>query len=138
MLIHFALKIVGNYQEAEDIVSEAFLKLWEADGGEYPKTFLSRVVKNKCIDYLRHKITVEEADIKIEEFVDAKEILSDLVELYVKRIEQMPPMRRKIFKMIFFDELKTSEIAYLLNISVNTVRVQKAEALDFLRKTIIS
>ena len=55
----------------------------------------------------------------------------------IPKVENLPPIRRKIFKMIYLEDLSIFEIATKLNITVDTVRVQKARALHGLRTAIL-
>jgi len=48
-------------------------------------------------------------------------------------IDQLPPERKKIFKMSRYEELKYKEIAQKLNLSIKTVEAQMSKALKFLR-----
>jgi RNA polymerase sigma-70 factor (ECF subfamily) len=50
-----------------------------------------------------------------------------------REIENLPEQCRKIFKMSFFDGKKNQEIASMLEISVHTVKNQKARAIQLLR-----
>ena len=66
----------------------------------------------------------------------AEEELPDetLLEHIREAIDQMPPQRRKIFKMGRFEGLKYKEIASSLGISPKTVEVQMGKALKTLRE----
>ena len=52
-----ALRILNNNQEAEDVVQDCFIKLWEnrgeisIDGSK--SSYLKRMVRNRCIDIIR-------------------------------------------------------------------------------------
>lgn len=54
-----ALRIVGNHEDAEDIVQEAYITVWERRGDIKSAGSLSgwirRIVVNKCYDYLRRE-----------------------------------------------------------------------------------
>lgn len=55
----FALRMLGDAAEAEDVAQETFLRLYTASGRYRPeaslKTFLFRIARNLCIDYFRKK-----------------------------------------------------------------------------------
>jgi RNA polymerase sigma factor (sigma-70 family) len=57
--------------------------------------------------------------------------------MILDEVEQLPQIRKKIFKLIFVEGLTTGEIAEQLGITVDTVRVQKARALNSIRTTIL-
>ena len=58
-IYYFTRQLIGRKHEAEDIVSEAFFKLWTRRGNfanlEKIKSFLYISAKNDCLDYLRHE-----------------------------------------------------------------------------------
>ena len=63
--------------------------------------------------------------------------LDELDELYkqlLNAIEQLPEQCKKIFKLSRFEELKYSEIAEKLGLSVKTIETQMGRALKMLRE----
>jgi RNA polymerase sigma-70 factor (ECF subfamily) len=64
------------------------------------------------------------------------EIRDELYEKVQAAIENLPEECRKIFKMLYIDELKPSEIAEILKIAPSTVYNQKQNALKALRLTL--
>lgn len=57
LMFSLAYRMLGSVMDAEDIVQEAFLSLNRAASAPEPihniKAYLSRIVTNRCIDYLR-------------------------------------------------------------------------------------
>lgn len=143
----FATQLVKDSFIAEDIVAESFIKLWQrkTDFRHLPavKSFLYVTVKNACLNHLkqfnRHSACHEEikylSDTSEDLYADQKLLKAEMLQEIWKDIEELPPVRRKIFKMIYMDGLNTFEIARELRISVDTVRVQKARALHTIRAT---
>jgi len=144
-LLYFASQFLPYSQAAEDIVAESFIKIWQRRDHfkSLPaiKSFLYVTVKNACLNQLkqtsRYAACHEEikylAEKSEELFTTNKMIKAELLNKIWQDIELLPPVRRKIFKMIYMEGLNTFEIASALNISVDTVRVQKARALQALR-----
>jgi RNA polymerase sigma factor (sigma-70 family) len=59
-LCNYALKMVGDFSEAEEIVQDLFVQLWKRgtlDNVSDPEPYLLRCVRFKSIDYLRYKDT---------------------------------------------------------------------------------
>lgn len=144
-LFYFAMQIIKDQQVVEDMIAEAFIKLWERrldfDNISTVKSFLYIAVRNSCINELRQssrshvihqevRYLTESTDHFLEE---QRVIRAEILQKIWEDIEQLPPVRRKIFKMIYLDGLNSLEVAAALNISVDTVRVQKARALQSLR-----
>lgn len=145
---YLARQIVRNDEQAEDIVSECFFRLWKKRGDfhnlESIRTFMNVIIRNASIDYVRHVRRKSSSHEEIRQqsetdsnYLETKMIKTDLLQLILQEVESLPPMRKKIFKLIFLDDLSVFEIARILNISVDTVRVQKAKALHGLRSAIL-
>ena len=133
----YDLRIVGDADEAEDVVQDAFIKAWQAvDGGAHIdnfKSFIYRTVRNGCINALRsRKPTVgpemiPEAD---EEAVDTSERDARIWHA----IDKLPEACRRIFLLSKRDGLGNQEIADELGISIKTVKNQLTKAYARLRE----
>jgi RNA polymerase sigma-70 factor (family 1) len=146
-LLYFAQQYIKNYQAAEDIVTESFIAVWRKrkDFPSMPslKSFLYKTVRNACIDQIRqdnrhahlHK-EIEYLAERSEDYMNARVIKAELIQKLLYDIEQLPPMRREIFRMIYIEGFSTLETAAALRISVDTVRVQKARAIHTLRRKV--
>jgi RNA polymerase sigma-70 factor (ECF subfamily) len=145
-MIYFAGHFMGDIQAAEDIVAESFFKLWEKrkkfQNLESIRAFLLHCVKNASFNYIKqfrchstHHGKIKYLAGKPEELsIEAKMIKAELLNRIRLDIEQLPPMRKRIFTMIYVEGLNTFEVARILQISADTVRVQKARALHTLRE----
>jgi len=147
-LCYFARGLIYNKEEAEDIVVETFIKLLrkrnDFDALHSIKGFLYTATRNACLDFLKHvkRKTASHKEIiylveKDEDFIQSKIIKAELLQLILNEVEQLPDIRKKIFKLIFIEGLSTAEIAETLDITVDTVRVQKARALHSIRTAIL-
>ncbi|MFN8254582.1 MAG: RNA polymerase sigma-70 factor [Bacteroidales bacterium] len=141
-LVLFALKITKNVEDAEEVVQDLFVILWEKRHHLEPivslKAYLYKSVFNNSVHLYKKSIkqgktNLTEATV-IEENFDNLLEQTELEERIIQSIEQLPAECRKIFKMSRFDELKNREIAEQLNISVKTVETQMTRALRYLRK----
>lgn len=143
-LIVFTQKITGSQGEAEDITMEVFLSLFKRHNlfNSEPniKAFLYVSARNRCFNYLKSKKRHNEKHVGLAErmqdntlFEYEYTIKSEVVEAIYKEIENLPEKCRQIFKLIYLDGLKPAEVAAMLQISVNTVYVQKSRALNALR-----
>jgi RNA polymerase sigma factor (sigma-70 family) len=137
-LCYFAKQINDNNQQAEEIVFDAFVKLGQknTDFNELTeiKLFLFMMVRNGCSKYLGHSPKKEESTNEVafqkdEHYIESKMIKAGLLQIFLQEIESLPPIRRKIFQMSFLDGLSIFQIAEQLQVTIDTVRVQKAKAL---------
>lgn len=154
-LKRFAQEYVMREADAENIVHDVFLELWEqrASLANHANVsgFLFISIKNKCIDFLRHKtIALKTADkiqaeylhtlrIKfqsLKEFNDKLFAEEDVEKIIQNAIEQLPEKCRRIFMLSKIEGKKQKEIASQLNISVNTVESQMAIAYKKLKEVL--
>lgn len=135
-----AMRFVADQDAAEDIAQEAFIKLWEKRTAyeDIPslKTFLYVSVKNLCFNHIRNKkdtidYTSPEAQNKEAVFKDYL-IEEEAYRIIEDAVNALPPQSQKIVKM-HLDGKQNKEIAETLNISVNSVKTLKYNALSSLK-----
>ncbi|MDE6022916.1 MAG: RNA polymerase sigma-70 factor [Muribaculaceae bacterium] len=137
----YALRIVGNADDAEDIVEDSFIKAWQtiSSGAELCSfnSYIYRCVRNECISFLRKR--KEYSDIDSIPDVCEEDIDTSIRDARIwKAIDELPDKCRKIFLMSKQDGLSNAEIAEELNISVKTVKNQMTKAFHRLRKSLDS
>ncbi len=137
----------NNISTAEDIVQEAFVKLWENCSSiifDQALFFLKRVSKNHFYNTKRHdKIILKfrESSSSRKKDTDNETPLFILEEkefaLKVKNtIASLPDKEREVFLLNRIDKLKYKEIADFLGISIKTVEKHISRALKTIRKEI--
>ncbi|HEV9035722.1 MAG TPA: sigma-70 family RNA polymerase sigma factor [Puia sp.] len=145
-LTYFVENIIRNQADAEDIVANAFYKLFHAREGmrtfEHIKRWLYVIVRNEAIDYLRSKTRVKEShhdmaylESGVDEHVETERVRSILLQDINREIDKLPRQRKTILRLYFFEQKNTTEIAELLQLSPQTVLNHKTKALDSLRKS---
>ena len=143
-LVRFAKEILKSKDQAEDMVQEVFVKLWDKRAqiniNSHVKAYLYVAVKNHCFNQLKvneRKYWMDETmedDIRISTpdasaAIDAKQLDQKIKEA----IEALPPRCGLIFKMSRFEEKSYKEIAEALELSVKTVENQMGKALSLMR-----
>jgi RNA polymerase sigma-70 factor (family 1) len=142
-LCHFARSLLHQDIEAEDVVQEAFLKLWSRRQHFHSfaalRSFLYVSIRNACLNVLKHQRIVhdheaaeagEEADeATIAQRLIQAEVLGQLQEALAK----LPPGCKQVIELGYFEGLRNNEIASQLQVSVNTIKTQKARALYLLK-----
>jgi RNA polymerase sigma-70 factor (ECF subfamily) len=142
-LCYFAFKLIDDQAAAEDVAQDAFVKYWGRLGDfaneTAAKTYLYTTVKNACLNIIRHDAVKKKyLDRQDKNKSEKEKGLHQLIEAEVmgeihKAIEELPQGCRQVLKLAYFEKLKNEEIASHLNVSVNTVKTQKARALQLLR-----
>lgn len=149
LLVRFAQRFTPS-DAAEDIVQDVFVELWKIE--EFPETdylqsYLFKAVRNRCINYLKQKQTqnlyVEKSVTEmmqrgLEYFNTVEKVIirEEELQLIYDHIELLPDKCRQIFKLSYFEDKKSNEIAELLQLSVRTVEHQLYLGLKILRKNL--
>ena len=142
-LCAIAFKIIGDKDTAQDIAQEVIIKFWESQktGYESPeslKDYLFIMAKNKSLNYLRSQVRERKRQEKAflenehEESAWDKIIEQETNQLLLDAIAILPPQSKRIVELSY-EGKSLKEIAELLEISINTVKVLKSRALQKLR-----
>jgi len=145
-LTYFVENIIHSQADAEDIVANAFYKLYHARTGlrsyEHVKRWMYVIVRNEAIDYLRARTRARENQYDIAylesglvEMAETERIKANLLQDMYKEIEKLPRQRKTILRLYFFEQKSTTEIAEQLELSPQTVLNHKTKAIDSLRKS---
>lgn len=141
----FARGYLKSKSEAEEIVQDVFVKVWNARESINTelsfKSYLFKITYNCIREYFnkqsrenryKHEILdyAIEFDNRTEERIDYKSLL-DLVE---EKIALLPPRQREVILLSKKQGIPTKEIAELLEISPRTVEKHLSEALKQLKK----
>lgn len=141
VLTAYAMKIVRDEHEAEDIVQEVFARLWARREKLYDHyslmTLIYTSVRNLAIDRVKHQavekayqegVSMEAAtDLEAEMF--AGEVYTRLFE-YIDRL----PCRQRTTILLAMEGKKNAEIAEEMQLSVETVKRHKHSAIETLRE----
>ena len=142
-LCFFANSLLHDASLAEEISSEAFIKLWErrailsAEGSI--KSLLYTTVKNACIDHLRKvkRMRVNEKGLQcintIEPCILQRIVETETVKQIIDAMLKLPPKCRQVFQLFYLQGKNYDEIARELHLSPHTVRSQKQRATRLLK-----
>lgn len=146
-LFAYLITVTKSKEAAEEIVLDVFMKLWL--GREIIieiknlQSFLYRIAHNKAIDFLRsaQRNPVQQNEIWDAIQSSAGETASDHLlnrhnaeAALNEAVEQLSPMRQKVFQLSREEGMSYDEIADHLHLSRNTVRNHVAASLEFIRK----
>lgn len=148
--VRFAMNYVHSREEAEDIVMESMLALWEKRDTLYEETNLPAYVlvsvKNKCLNQLKslrikQKDSIDEMeqwelDMRISALEDFDPHLvysEDINAIVAKTLSSLSPQTRQIFNLSRNGNKSNQEIADLTNLSVKSVEYHITKALKSLR-----
>lgn len=150
---YFAREYVTSESDAENIVQDVFLHLYERrdlmDAYTNLTAYLFTSIKNRCLDYLRKWVLEQETaqemqdefDMELRMKYDSLEIFNtqfsdetDIGKLLNSALQKLPERCRDIFIMNKLEGKKQKEIAEELNLSINTVESQMGIAYKKLRE----
>ncbi|MCK5135050.1 MAG: RNA polymerase sigma factor [Bacteroidales bacterium] len=142
------LRIVGDPDDAEDVMQEAFLKAFtklKTYRGEVSfGAWLKRIMINKALDFLRLKrerISLDEVGEIEESQDDPPEMMETeyMAETIKRAIYSLPEGYRIVLSLILLEGYDHEEVSGILNISNATSRTQyhraKKKLLELLTKT---
>lgn len=137
-----AYRLLGNRQEAEDIVQECFLKLWrkpsiwKADKKAKFSTWFYQIVLNECRMFWRKKKATTASSFSDDEHFErivenaSQDEHSDFGEQLDKQkrqvqleqaIQSLPDRQREALTLCFYEALTNKEAAEIMNIKVKAL-----------------
>lgn len=143
-LYNFALGYVNIRELAEEVVSDVFFDVWNnrsrLDEIVHIKSWLLILVRNKAISYLRkehmdNSVSFEElGDFHVPLFQspDDQMISKEEIAKINQAIATLPPKCKEVFVLAKIEKLPYKKISEMLNISVKTINVHVAKALNLI------
>ncbi|MBV6343359.1 MAG: sigma-70 family RNA polymerase sigma factor [Candidatus Magnetobacterium sp. LHC-1] len=128
-----AYRFSTNREEAQDIVQEAFLKLWErpqlfkVTGKTRFTTWFYRVVINLCIDYSRRPGAVELTDdmMNVPDTGITPDVAMDArrMQVYLEHcIAQLPLRQRMALNLCFYEGVSNKDAAEIIGVSLKALQ----------------
>lgn len=135
-----ALHFMGNTEEAEDVVQETFVSLWDKreqiETIKSVKSYLYTAVRNNCLTRIRDAKPTTSLDMLSHNELPPEEDQMKRAEMESriwKMIDELPERRREIFLMAKRDRMGYKEIAEQTGLSVKTVENHVFRAMQSLR-----
>ncbi|HKL18090.1 MAG TPA: sigma-70 family RNA polymerase sigma factor [Halalkalibaculum sp.] len=146
LLYGMIISIVKKREEAEDVLQEVFIKIWESAstfdeerGNVY--SWLVTLARNKAIDRIRSKDYKTQK--KASQDVDAPEfflkgdkfdplettIFSDRTELVKRALDKIPESQSEVLKIAYYRGLTQREISEQLEIPLGTVKTRMRQGM---------
>jgi len=150
LLFYIAYRIVQENEAAKDIVSDTFQKLWENREKIQTEThigaFLRAVSRNLSLNYIKReerKLSSEEELRYLNDDLEKTDLVNDLVAAEMTKrlydaIESLPRKCKAVFKLLYYEQASTREVAEKLGITERNVLNQKSRAILLLRGILTS
>ena len=146
-LSYFSFQFTKSREIAEEIAGESLMKLWERhanfDNIASAKSFLYITTRNASLNWVRQQKRNSQREKEFSYLNEENEIPKALqiieTEMYREiflALETLPPKCRQIFRMIYLEKKDYKQIAQELNLSMSTIRNQKARALMLIKQRV--
>ena len=143
-LFRIAYALLENKADAEDILQEAYCKLWnrrdELEDVLNPEAFCVTLVKNLCLDYLRSpksnrdedslEIVIIATDSSPEKDLEEKEDIRRIQGL----MEQLPENQRQVLRLRGIEDCSFEEIEQITGLTASNIRTLLSRARKFIRE----
>ncbi|WP_281225236.1 RNA polymerase sigma factor [Flavobacterium aquiphilum] len=144
ILVNHAYKLLGDRDQANDVVQDVFLAIWnkrfEIVLTGSLSSYLYKATKNRILNHIAHEKVVSRYADSILNFIENDYVLADssfrekeLEAIIEKEIALLPEKMREVFLLRKIEELSYEEIALKLNITDKTAKQQVYNSLKILR-----
>lgn len=142
-LYRIAYRILRDQGNAEDIVQETYIKLWnkrhEMQGIENTEAYAIIILRNTCLDFIRKKknylsdfeVDVEESSSLIQE-VEFRDEIAHVKEL----VSRLPDQQKLVMQLKHWDDYTDDEIEEITGMSQVNIRVTLSRARKTIREQI--
>lgn len=148
-LFAFSRKYLKSQHDAEEVVQEVFLRIWEKkeniDENQSFSSYIIQAAKHRIYNGFRKSVNEQayldfliHADNYSKNFTELEVEYHEIKSKADSAIGAMPPKRQEIFRLSRESGLKNKEIAEKLQISIKTVENQMGQALKYLREELIA
>ena len=137
LVFSVAMSIINNYDSANDITQNVFLKLYILDKDKFPASselsWLYTVAKNESLVFMRRK--PKEVSIEGYEEVPDQDVFQEVIskDTYYSLVKNLPQEQREIVTLKVLGGLTHKEIAAILKMPIGTVQWKYHKAVHKLR-----
>jgi RNA polymerase sigma-70 factor (ECF subfamily) len=144
-LIHFAFHRLGNRQDAEDVVQDAYVEAFRDRAKRKHITavrpYLFRIVGNRCIDLFRSRLRQGAEPIVEDSLSTEGDAFSSLAQREQwqqmnRLLDAIPAKEAEVIRLRAYSDLSFAEIAEAVGSSVPTVKSRFRYGLDKLRRKV--
>jgi len=148
-----ALRLLHDEQDAEDVVQDAFVRVWTHIGDFNPEnkftTWLYTIVSNLCLDRLRRKKRWNKLSSRAEDSLDREAVPGnpqpeeihanrELVQIIKRLMLHLSPKQRLVFALRDFEECSIEETSAITGMSEGSVKSNLCYARRHIREMLAS
>ncbi len=137
------VRMLGSDRDAQDAIQEIMIKLWncrkQLDEHPNPPAFVFLTARNYCLDVLRKRKSLRVSDIDLlgtEQTNNGHQQfeLAELIHAIEQILSQKSPQQREILLLRDVDGLRYEEIASIMNLNVEHIRVILSRARKYVQQ----
>lgn len=141
-LVRYAVSLLGDGNDARDIVGDVFEKAWQRYdilNRDTERSWLYAAVRNACVNQLKHqKVELQNVQLLVEatrydmmtDYKEHEQLLQKAEEI----VRDLKEPTCTILRLCYFDRLTYQQAAGRLGISPNTIKKHISKALAILRE----
>lgn len=151
----YCMLFIENESEAEDIIQEGFITLWEKrnaiDADKQIESFLFVIIRNKCLNFLKNrrfdaeKISPDSLQITELQYLyqldlaekEEKSLEEMLIQSFQEAVNMLPEKMKAVFVQCKLEGKKQKEVAEEMGISLKMVEKYIAKAKQKIREELI-
>ena len=139
-LLRYALKLTGSADNAEDLVQETMLRLWDMrdrlGSADNIKALALTMTRNRHLDQQRHESHTAAMPERMDIAVDDRRVETrNEVELIRRIVAQLPPLQQQIFRMKEIEGYTADEIMQITGCTADNLRRNLSRARMRIRET---
>lgn len=145
-LLAFAARILGDSENARDVVQDVFLKLWlmkdELNKYRSMEALAMTMTKNLCIDQLRKlkplqwNDSLDVSDAPANDETESRIIFRETGARVIQILETLPEQQRMVIHLKDIEGYSTEEVMEIMGINANTLRVNLSRARKKVREVL--
>lgn len=134
--------MLGDRDAADDVLQDSFIMAYRSLGScrdpDRFKTWLYRIVTNRCRDQLRKRpaVDIDTVEVAAKEMTDAPMLATELGDRLERAMNMLTPEQREVFVMKEIEGRSYDEMSELLDLKIDALRMRVMRARDVLRKAL--
>ena len=145
-LYRVAYALVGDRADAEDLLQEAYGRLWdrrdELEDVRNPEAFAVTLLRNLCLDFLRsaevsrrqERESLEEVSVEAASSPERELEAREEVRYVRALIERLPEKQRQVLRLRGVEDCSFEEIERITGLSASNVRTLLSRARKWIRE----
>ncbi len=143
-MFRYAKSILKEHELAEDVVQECLVKIWDKREKlasiQNPEAWAMRITRNQCYDWVKTNrftvLTENDLNTPNTDSADLETLMDDHMNWLEKILASLPEKQREIYHLREVEEMPYQDIAEVLSLNLNEVKVNLHRARTKIRTSI--